>query len=203
MAARSGQFTRHIVALPKVVRCWKPTGINPLLAEPLFLARYIEKAGTGTLDMIELCRRAGLPPPEFRQEHGQLIQTLRRPTPPDTPPIGAQDRTQVTGQVTTQDNPRAGHPDAQTCPFDAGQVTGQVSPDVERLLGIIDGELTRQEIQDRLDLKGRDNFEKRYRKPALGLELIELTVPEKPTSRFQKYRLTAKGRAWLAARKTS
>lgn len=33
---------------------------NPLLAEPLFLARYIEKAGTGTLDMIALCREAGV-----------------------------------------------------------------------------------------------------------------------------------------------
>lgn len=32
---------------------------NPLIAAPLFLARYIEKAGTGTLDMIKLCKAAG------------------------------------------------------------------------------------------------------------------------------------------------
>jgi predicted HTH transcriptional regulator len=51
---------------------------NPLIAEPLFLTRYIERAGTGTLDMIELCRAAGLPPPEFRQEQGQVIQTIWR-----------------------------------------------------------------------------------------------------------------------------
>jgi len=51
---------------------------NPLIAEPLFLARYIERAGSGTLDMIELCRAAGLPPPEFRQEQGQVIQTIWR-----------------------------------------------------------------------------------------------------------------------------
>lgn len=50
-----------------------------LFAEPLFLARYIEKAGTGTLDMIHLCAQAGLPPPEFRQDGGQFIQTLWRP----------------------------------------------------------------------------------------------------------------------------
>ncbi|NVO66935.1 hypothetical protein HWN36_06350 [Methanofollis tationis] len=52
---------------------------NPLLAEPLFLARYIEKAGTGTLDMIDLCERAGLPSPTFRQEGGQFVQVLWRP----------------------------------------------------------------------------------------------------------------------------
>jgi ATP-dependent DNA helicase RecG len=51
---------------------------NPLISEPLFLAHYIERAGTGTLDMIALCREARLPEPEFRQEGGQFVQTLWR-----------------------------------------------------------------------------------------------------------------------------
>jgi len=38
----------------------------PLIAEALYLTHYIEKAGTGTLDMIAGCRKAGLPEPEFR-----------------------------------------------------------------------------------------------------------------------------------------
>jgi ATP-dependent DNA helicase RecG len=49
---------------------------NPLIADPLFLARYIEKADTGTLDMIARCCEAGLPEPEFRQDGGQFVQTL-------------------------------------------------------------------------------------------------------------------------------
>ena len=52
---------------------------NPLIAEPFFLTRYIEKAGTGTLDMIEQCSRAGLSTPEFRQDCGQFVQVLWRP----------------------------------------------------------------------------------------------------------------------------
>jgi predicted HTH transcriptional regulator len=51
---------------------------NPLVADPLFLARYIEKAGSGILDMIGLCRAADLPDPEFRQDGGMFVQTLRR-----------------------------------------------------------------------------------------------------------------------------
>ncbi len=51
---------------------------NPLIADPLFLARYIEKAGTGTLDMIALFQEAGLPEPEFRQDGGMFVQTLWR-----------------------------------------------------------------------------------------------------------------------------
>ncbi len=51
---------------------------NPLIADALFLARYIEKAGTGTLDMIARVREAGLPEPEFRQDGGTFVQALWR-----------------------------------------------------------------------------------------------------------------------------
>lgn len=51
---------------------------NPLIAEPLYLARYIEKAGSGTLDMIERCKTAGLPEPDFEQRAGQWVVTLWR-----------------------------------------------------------------------------------------------------------------------------
>jgi len=46
----------------------------------MFLARYIERAGTGTLDMIARCLSAGLKTPQFRQDGGQFVQTLWRPT---------------------------------------------------------------------------------------------------------------------------
>lgn len=38
-----------------------PIPRNPLIAEPLFRVKYVEKAGTGTTDMIADCRKAGLP----------------------------------------------------------------------------------------------------------------------------------------------
>ena len=34
-------------------------------------------------------------------------------------------------------------------------------------------------------------------KRLLKKDLIEMTIPDKPNSRLQKYRLTARGRAWL------
>lgn len=51
---------------------------NPLIADPLFLAHYIEKAGTGTLAMIDGCRHAGLPEPEFREDGDHFVLTLWR-----------------------------------------------------------------------------------------------------------------------------
>jgi len=51
---------------------------NPLIAEPLFWAHYAETLGTGTLDMIDRCRQAGLPEPDFEQRGGTFAMTIWR-----------------------------------------------------------------------------------------------------------------------------
>ena len=53
---------------------------NPLIAESLYLAQYIERMGTGTLDMISRCRDANLPEPEFTDSSG-FKTTIWRVTP--------------------------------------------------------------------------------------------------------------------------
>ena len=54
---------------------------NPLLAESLYLAEYIERMGTGTLDMIRRCVEAGLPEPEFAVTDGFVTTVGRAPSP--------------------------------------------------------------------------------------------------------------------------
>jgi len=49
---------------------------NPLLAEALYLTNYIQKAGSGTIEMIRQCKNNGLPEPEFVQETGQFITKI-------------------------------------------------------------------------------------------------------------------------------
>jgi len=51
--------------------------------------------------------------------------------------------------------------------------------------------MSRDELQMALGLKDRKSFWKRYLKPALEQGLIEMTIPEKPNSSLQKYRLTS------------
>jgi predicted transcriptional regulator len=43
----------------------------------------------------------------------------------------------------------------------------------------------------------RTKFRNQILKPLMEEGLVEMTIPEKPNSRLQKYRLTAKGRATL------
>ena len=50
---------------------------NPLLAESMYLMRYIEKMGTGTVDMIGRCVEAGLPEPEFEVGSGFVTRIWR------------------------------------------------------------------------------------------------------------------------------
>lgn len=51
---------------------------NHRVCETLFLARYIEKFGTGTLMMIRECRTHDLPEPDFLQHSGEFVTTVWR-----------------------------------------------------------------------------------------------------------------------------
>ena len=72
--------------------------------------------------------------------------------------------------------------------------TLQVTSQVKQLIIGIKGEKSREELQAILKLKDRIAFVEKYLKPALAIYLIERTIPDKPNSRLQKYRLTAKGK---------
>ena len=50
---------------------------NPLLARAMYLVKYIEQMGTGTVDMIERCVDAGLREPEF-EAAGKFVTRIRR-----------------------------------------------------------------------------------------------------------------------------
>ena len=50
---------------------------NPLIAESMYLLRYIEKMGTGTVDIIRRCAEAGLPEPEFEAAAGFITRIWR------------------------------------------------------------------------------------------------------------------------------
>jgi len=73
------------------------------------------------------------------------------------------------------------------------EVAPEVTPEV-RLLSVLTSEMTRQQLKEALGLKDDEHFRKAYLLPALDAGLIEMTIPDKPRSSKQKYRLTDKGR---------
>src|SRR5690606_34078279 len=76
----------------------------------------------------------------------------------------------------------------------------QFTPQVGELLRAMrDEEMSRDALQNALCLLGRKSSRERYLKPALDNGLIEMSIPDKPNSRLQRYRLTSKGRQLLNA----
>jgi len=51
--------------------------VNPLLANPVYLAGYIEQVGTGTNDVVDRCVELGLRKPEFRQDEDFTVVMWR------------------------------------------------------------------------------------------------------------------------------
>ena len=72
---------------------------------------------------------------------------------------------------------------------DATQDTTQVAARIQRLLSILGEEtISAQDLMARFALKNRRNFGKNYLEPALKAGVIEMTIPDKPNHKFQKYR---------------
>ncbi len=143
---------------------------NPKLAELMYQAGYIERYGTGTREIFKLAKDAKLKEPEFDFASGFEI-TIWRPT--------SQSPRSVPNQYRTS-----------TVPVPHQYRTSQ---EICNLVSMMEGEMTRTELQGKLALRHKATFLKNYLQPAIAESVIELTIPDKPNSPKQTYRLTEKG----------
>jgi ATP-dependent DNA helicase RecG len=76
-------------------------------------------------------------------------------------------------------------------------VSKSMSKSMSKSLFLIDGltgEKTREDILKNLGLSNHSSNFEAYMKPLLHVGILEMTIPDKPKSRFQQYRLTEKGK---------
>lgn len=140
----------------------------------------------GSVNALRLTAAKGLKTPDFTNKQSFMV-TLWRPS--------AMAADQVTDQVTDQVAD-------QVTAHDTAQVTGQVQylnnlTEPQRIVIVLQGEMTRDELMKKLDLKQRVNFMENYINPAIEQGWVERTRPDKPTSSKQKYRLTELGKEEL------
>ena len=72
-------------------------------------------------------------------------------------------------------------------------VTPHEAPHVRRLIAALQGEMSRAELMAALGLADRNHFLRAYLHPSLDAGRIEMTLPQSPRSRNQRYRLTTLG----------
>lgn len=79
------------------------------------------------------------------------------------------------------------------------QATDQATDQVRALLRVLgNGANTSSSLMKKLSLSHRPTFRINYLKPALEAGLVEMTLPEKPSSPRQQYRLTGRGRKMVS-----
>lgn len=133
---------------------------------------FTEGRSTGIPKVQRAMRENGSPPAEFEFDEDHTYFLVRLPVHPSATPPASGRSTPATGEV-----------------------TAEVTAEVGRLLSILIEPAGRKELQDALGLKHDEHFRLAYLAPALAAGLIEMTIPDKPKSRLQKYRITAKGRS--------
>ena len=77
------------------------------------------------------------------------------------------------------------------------EVTPEVTPEVMRLLKVMTVAMPRTELMSKLGLKDEKHFRQQYLQVAVSRGVIEMIIPDKPTSRLQKYRRTPLGEVLL------
>jgi ATP-dependent DNA helicase RecG len=148
---------------------------NELITDVFYRRGLIEQWGRGTQKIIELCKRAGHPEPEFQEVANSFVVIFR--------PASGKINTPLLPETTDQAT---------------DQATDQVTEEVGRLLMASSKPLSRRELLQILGLRHGPHFRAAYLAPAMAAGLIEMTIPDNPNSPLQRYRLTEKGRAWVA-----
>ena len=65
----------------------------------------------------------------------------------------------------------------------------QLSEYIKKLLKVMEYEIpyTSKDLMEKLGLKSKEGFRRNYLRPAIDMNLIRMTIPDKPNSRNQRY----------------
>ena len=158
-------------------------------------ATMMDKRGEGIPIIFSESEKLSHKKPVYRLIDDELLLTIYpvlKALPPDETIQGgtAHDGT-ITGHDGTGHDGTVQVPPHDATPHDATphDETGQVSRQVIKLIQALgDDCVTRKILMERLGLQDRVYFFKSYLQPALKLDLIEMTIPDKPQSHNQRYR---------------
>lgn len=154
---------------------------NPALARIFRAAGLMENFGTGVSRVIAQLAEAGLPEPKIEEVVDRVRFTVYVPShaPESAPGAGA------------------GSPSHQVASL-SGQDESPSSTAAMVLAALNSREMSRSELLDLIGLGNETRNVRRHVDPLLDSGLIERTIPERPRSSRQRYRITDLGKAMLA-----
>lgn len=151
---------------------------NALIADLLHRIAFIEKAGTGIKRIRDEAREGGYPEPEW--ETNGFTTAIFRPNP--------EVRAEAEARSRRSEGPVLAQSRAQS---------------VQVLAVLTEGARSAAELAEAISLRSKTGALKRTLSELVACGLTEYTLPDKPTSRLQRYRLTGKGREFLRTKKAT
>ncbi len=161
---------------------------NPIIAHVFRELDLIEQWGSGIPGIFREVKAGNLPEPKIEEIAGRVRFTVLLP---EIVPLTREQSRKTTGKESLNSGIS---PEAQS-------PTQSTDPVVRLLIQLETGEKSSGELRECLNLSHRPTFRQNYLRPALENGVIEYTIPDKPNSRLQKYRLTRKGRELLTTDK--
>ena len=156
------------LTVSKLLEPHKSLPANPLIADPLFWTGYVDKVGTGTEDIVNLCKEKGLKSPEYHQEEDFRVVIWRRTD------IEVAKLSPSSHQVVTK--------------------LSSSIPVLFELLKKMAEPMSAKEMREFCGQKDHTYFKKNVINPLIAEGLVTMTHPETPNSPAQKYYLTEDGK---------
>ena len=154
---------------------------NPTIADVLFKTAFLENWGSGVGRMVEACKNANLPEPEFNQNAAFVWVTFKRAT--------IQPHNPTTPQVNTPSTP--------STPSTSKREIAKAKR-LKALLSAIGANGSNlRAMMESMQRKDRKGFVSTYIVPNIEAGYIAMLYPEAPNHPMQSYYLTKKGRELL------
>jgi ATP-dependent DNA helicase RecG len=144
---------------------------NKLMAQIFYDLEVIERYGSGIGRIDAACKKAGLPPPKIENQGGGFTVIFSKAS------TGTPEGAELWARAQPESQPE--------------------SLEMSVLRALKDGPLSESSLSTGLGQKEVSGQLNKVMRNLLADRIVEYTIPDKPSSRLQKYRLTQNGRAIL------
>lgn len=161
---------------------------NRRIGEFLKELNLTEGRGTGIPKILRAIQKNGSPLPVFETDEDRTYFVARFPIHP-----------KAIHRITKEERAEPEEPGTKLAPswHQVGTKLGLEPEEIMKVLNLCKSAPKLTDLMEAFSWSDRTKFRNKYLNPLIKEGLLEMTIPEKPQSSLQRYRLTAKGKEWL------
>jgi ATP-dependent DNA helicase RecG len=161
---------------------------NRRIGEFLKELNLTEGRGTGIPKILRAIQKNRSPLPVFETDDDRTYFVARFPIHPKAP-----------HRITKEERSEREKPGTKLAPswHQVATKLGLTPVEILKVLNLCKDAPKMTDLMEAFSWSDRTKFRNKYLNPLIGEGLLEMTIPDKPQSSLQRYRLTAKGKEWM------